>query len=792
MGFIADGINQANIDYSLDGTIWSHLGQFDFLQAPGTDNYPGFSGPSFGGINARYVLISAISNFGGSCYGLSEIRFDVNDNSTCHTFDIAAKVFPASCSGGNNGKIELIISGGQSPFIYNWSNGGMDSIISSLSTGSYSVTITDFNNCIEAITLYIDEYDQDTSNFNQVPIPSKAYYQDGLINSQGLVSYNGLVSFVSAQGISVHPGFEVVNGGDWLAEIGDCNNIGSEEGEYFIWNNQDGGLKQYSNYVGAGNHKGLVVSTSNNSNGHLGYYTIGGQGLSGDTSASSRFLAQATLGANYEMIVQLDSMGYSDWIEWQCSVSPQSYMTSFDSVISDVWVDPGNGKMDFRYFRMAWWQNALTGQDYLRDRIAWALSEIFVVSDKSSLSNFGEGLASYYDVLHGNSLENFRDILFGVSMHPSMGLYLSHLNNPKSDTSKNQYPDENYSREFMQLFSIGLNELNEDGSLKKNVYGNEISTYDNDDIIEYAKIFTGLGFDADSAKFGSQRWYDYTVPMIMYEGHHEPGQKFLLQGEVVPSGQTGMQDINQAIDNIFNHPNVGPFICRRLIQRTVKSNPSPEYLKRVSSIFSDNGQGARGDMKAVIKAILMDPEARNCDYDDPTSGYMVEPLIRLTQYLRVFDAQHPSDKFYIIGNAYAKSTFQTPLSSPSVFNFFQPDYVPPGPARDQNLYGPEFQILNSFTSLAYFNEANKMKNNRLVVDSAIDSISVDFSDELAIALDADKLVDRLDLLLTHGSLSSNSKSIIKKALLALAADPKTRLEMAIYLFFTCAEYIIFK
>lgn len=276
--------------------------------------------------------------------------------------------------------------------------------------------------------------------------------------------------------------------------------------------------------------------------------------------------------------------------------------------------------MSSEHRRWSWWQQVIDGPDPLRQRVALALSEIFVVSDNSdAVASNPVGAASYYDMLLGDAFGNYRDILLDVTLHPVMGAYLSHLRNDKSDPRSGRYPDENYAREIMQLLSIGLFQLKQDGTLLRDGRGKPIPTYDNDDITELAKIFTGLSFDGPDRNFGSgaEAW---TRPMRMYEEHHEPGPKRLIRGRHVPASQTGMQDISAAVDNLFRHPNVGPFIARRLIQRLVTSNPSPLYVQRAAAAFADDGHRVRGNMRAVISAILLDPEARAW----PTAGELAE------------------------------------------------------------------------------------------------------------------------------------------------------------------------
>src|SRR5262245_21228024 len=313
---------------------------------------------------------------------------------------------------------------------------------------------------------------------------------------------------------------------------------------------------------------------------------------------ASRFLAQATLGADYQEIQRTARTTPKLWLQDQFA-RPIGYHQPFLDARLRAGLTVGSDER-----RFAWWEQVMEGPDPLRQRVALALSEIFVISDQNdSVSSNPIGAANYYDMLPRNAFGNYKTLLRDVSLHPMMGAYLSHLRNNRSDPSVGRYPDENYAREVMQLFSIGLFQLRANGTFLRDGQGRPIPTYDNDDITELAKIFTGLAFDGADRDFyqGEENW---TRPMRMYDEHHEPGAKHLIRGKNVPAGQTGMADIDAAIDNLFRHPNVGPFFARRMIQRLVTSNPSPAYVGRVAAAFANNGRGVRGDMKAVITAVL--------------------------------------------------------------------------------------------------------------------------------------------------------------------------------------------
>ena len=597
----------------------------------------------------------------------------------------------------------------------------------------------------------------------------------------------------------------------------------------------------YNDYLGAGHDNGITTNTSSNSNPQVGNNTINGNGILPDLALASRFLGQASLGADYETIQTVSQMGIENWIDNEMNTPPLVSFTDttwmvwehFKQLFVNKWgqnavANAGDAVVPYWFFwKMSWWNNILKSDDHLRQRVAQAYSQIFVISEKSNLQLNGPGMASYYDMLYQHAFGNFRDILYDVTMHPCMGMYLSHMNNPKSDPVNNIHPDENYAREIMQLFSIGLVELNQDGTPMLDAQGNLIPTYDNNDIKEFAKIFTGLApseyywpwYDATNAPVQWDNEYNYNPvslnmwdPMIPFDNWHEPGPKTLLNGQVVPANQTTLEDINDAIDNLFNHPNVGPFIGRLLIQRLVKSNPTPEYIGRVSAVFANNGQGIRGDMEAVIKAILMDDEARDCSWiDNPVSGKLREPLLRYTQMLRAFNVSNQSNKLWNWGYAYEDAVSQGILSSPSVFNFYLPDFQPNGLTANQQLFGPEYQIHTSATSINFINFVYDVFINEFYGEIAtqasnttmnapgyepnelkpVDYLSLDLSDEMALANNPAALVDRLDILVSGGAFSQETKTSIINTLNQLSNNAD-RVKAALYLSFIAPDYSVQK
>lgn len=583
---------------------------------------------------------------------------------------------------------------------------------------------------------------------------------------------------------------------------------------------QDGTL-----YIGGGNAQGVTVSSSSDSKLYEGVFTatgqntINGSGMVAKKMEVVRFLSQATFGANPELTDYVTEIGIEKWIDEQMAIQPNYLAPAIQEIyytIFDIFLEEGGDSSDFPvranwvHLDYAWWENTIKGEDLLRQRMAYALSEILVISAESNLSGYGLSLAVYYDILIENAFGNYRDILDGVTKNPAMGRYLSHLNNAKTDTVDNTNPDENYAREIMQLFSIGLYEMNQDGTYKLDGDGNTIPTYDNEDIKEFAKIFTGYGIgarnDTVEANFGNSLYIaDVTVPMKMHDEYHEPGEKHLLNGFVVPDGQTGEEDVTAALDHLFNHENVAPFVSKRLIQHFVKSNPTPGYISDISAVFNDNGSGVRGDLGAVLKAILLHEEARSCEWmQDASQGKLREPIIRYTTVARHFGGLSPYDeRYWNLSYSFNNGVDQHPLHSPTVFNFFGPEYSPNGEISEAGMVAPEFEIHNSRTGINYANwiyywvEYEYLLACRSAdVPEGHDNVTVtDLTQLYEYAKDADALLDRLDLFICHGQLSQRTRDIIKETInnYPLSTSGLTsRVELATYLILISPDYNIIK
>jgi|UniRef100_UPI00404A9F17 uncharacterized protein (DUF1800 family) len=532
--------------------------------------------------------------------------------------------------------------------------------------------------------------------------------------------------------------------------------------------------------------------------------------LSPDEQAS-RFLAQATFGPTTKAITELRKLGYdyNAWIDREVAKTPSLAAPLVVAAFNSRQIE----RMDPISNRSARTEVMISGDDQLRQRVAYALSQIFVISDNvAAISNALEGSSSYYDMLLQGSFGNFRELLLNVTRHPMMGRFLTHYQNRKANPETGTRADENYAREVMQLFTIGLYLLNQDGTYQSVIDGRAAETYTNDHITELARVFTGftdednnpiaVGTGIGRTEFPRVLKQNYTQPMKMWDLQHDTGVKTLLsypgvRKPVLPANQTGLQDVADAIDNLFEHPNTGPFIARQLIQRLVTSNPSNGYVGRVAGVFANNGSGQRGDMLAVIKAILLDQEARNPAFIvDPEHGKLREPFLRVTHLLRAFNFVVPPHVLpYNFPFATAAALGQYPLSAPSVFNFYLPDYEPPGVIGGAGLVGPEFQILNSDSGVKTLNAFYS------VIERALGEIfPLDLSPQAQLSGSTAMLVDNVDLLLTHGTLSDQTRAKVIAAVDGVTSTmvPSgsslgiTKAHMAVYLIMVSPDYAVLK
>lgn len=499
---------------------------------------------------------------------------------------------------------------------------------------------------------------------------------------------------------------------------------------------------------------------------------------------AARLLTQATFGPDHGSINYVAAVGNETWLQMQFNEPPSEHLPRVIALSGS-----GNDTQLSRY--RAFWDIAINAPDQLRQRVALALSEILVISDvPDALLHHSDMLAAYYDVLVRNAFGNYRDLLEAVALSPAMGVYLSSLGNEKPDNAIGRRADENFAREIMQLFSIGLVQLHQDGAPQLS-YGAPIPSYQQSDVAELARVFTGWSWnrpdwnvDAISGWFPDRN--RLRTPMIAFAPLHDDGSKVFL-GTSIPAGQTPEQDMSMVLDILANHPNVGPFISRQLIQRLVTSNPSRGYVSRVAAVFNNNGAGQRGDLRAVVRAILVDQEARSGNsINDPSFGKLREPLLRFSHLWRAFRVKvNPQ-----VGYFETLMTQHAPLTSPTVFNFFRPNFSPTGDLRNAAMVAPEFQI-NSETRL---NAVNAALQSVVLTDSFFDRfsspLSLEAENSLAGSLEA--LVDRLNLVLMSGSMSAPMREL----LLRYANDNRyhvdqlTMVRQLIALTITSAEYAI--
>lgn len=517
---------------------------------------------------------------------------------------------------------------------------------------------------------------------------------------------------------------------------------------------------------------------------------------------AARFLAQASFGPTDASISQVRAAGYSQWIDQQMAMPVGETHLAQLTALNSSSINAADVYPTF-------WKHAVTAPDQLRERVKFALSEIFVISmADGGVSEIGAG--AYYDLLGANAFGNFRTLLEQVALNPQMGRYLTWIGNQKEDPATGQHPDENFAREVMQLMTIGLYQLNLDGTLKLDTSGRPIATYTADDISGLAKVFTGYSYYSPKPTVATFRGGNLPPEarfqaMIAYPQYHSTSAKSFL-GVTIPASTTPDPDgdLKIALDTLFNHPNVGPFIGKQLIQRLVTSNPSPAYVARVAGVFNNNGKGVRGDMSAVIRAILLDPEARAApSAQDPGAGKLREPLVRMAHWARAFGATSQSGQWLITSTSANTSLGQSVLTSPSVFNFYRPGYTPPSTATAaKGLVAPEFQIVDEVTTAGYVNTMQSTIDQGIgtTVNGARDVRST-YAAEVAIASDPAALADRMNLLLLNGQMSSTLRGRIIDAVsavnvpssgaqTAINAALLNRAKLAVFMTMASSEYLV--
>jgi uncharacterized protein (DUF1800 family) len=514
------------------------------------------------------------------------------------------------------------------------------------------------------------------------------------------------------------------------------------------------------------------------------------------TTAASRLLTQATFGPTLDGIQSTSTQTYNQWFSAQASASTSLLLPQVSSTTGERLIP--------------WWTYVVNGPDQFRQRAAFALSQTFVVSSASAaLVNYYQALPAYADILSQNAFGNFRVLLDVITHSPAMGQYLTYFRSDKPNPATGSHADENYAREIMQLFTVGLVMLNPDGTTKTDSSGNPIPTYGLPEIENLARVFTGWASNPIPPHMvgDEQAWtydLDWVNPMTPYENHHDTGAKTIIGGVQIPAGGTCESDLKIALDTLFNHPNVGPFVGKQLIQRLVTSNPSPGYVSRVSAVFADDGYGVRGDMLAVFEAILTDSEAVNAG----SASKLREPVLRFTELYRAFSATDVAGDGQIAEQQVVTDSLfnydQAPYWAPTVFNFYTPSYTQPGPLLMAGLVAPEFQITNEYTSVMM---ANQLENSAYQyidgsgashagpdgysVATVPSNIMLHTGEWEQFASDPGTLLDNLNLVFMAGQMPASMKTSIVNYITGIpATSPGQRVAEAAYLVVNSPQYAI--
>ena len=518
--------------------------------------------------------------------------------------------------------------------------------------------------------------------------------------------------------------------------------------------------------------------------------------LKASQQAAARLLDQATFGPTLTDIQHVETVGVQGYLTEQFALPA----TLEPDIANPAPLVCMNSTVPCQ--QSEWWQTALTAPDQLRQRVAFALSEMFVISTNSVNAR---SVTTFQNILAKDAFINFYTLMNDVTLAPGMGAYLNMLNSAKPATINGvvQIANENYPRELMQLFTTGIDMINQDGSLQLDANGNAVPVYTEAQVQAFARAYTGwtYGKPGGVALTGyPNNTADYDDPMQAYEGQHDEGSKTLLNGTTLPAGQTSAQDLAGALTNIFNHPNVGPFVSRQLIQHLVASQPSPAYVSRVAAIFANDGTGVRGNMKAVIQAIMSDQDARAGDTSPNfDGGHLREPMLYLTNVVRGLgftnnDAVAGND---VVANAsysslsnYSSPLGQKPYTSGSVFNFFPPDYVIPGTTTN----APEFGQENTATAVLRLSLANTLVFNGIsgftVNLGATSALGMMASATGNATTDSTNLVNALGTIFMHGQMPAQMSAPIIAHVATIVGNPAERVRVATYLVITASQYKI--
>ena len=495
--------------------------------------------------------------------------------------------------------------------------------------------------------------------------------------------------------------------------------------------------------------------------------TVVGGGTPVSAAAAVRFLEQSTFGPTPELVSQVQQIGFAPFLATQLAAPASTYPTPLTT-------DTSLTKVQNQF-----WLNAVNDSDQLRQRVAFALNELWVVSQNKV--NDPTGYTNYMQALTNDALGNYYEVMKDVTLTPAMGHFLDMVNNDKPATG--QHANENYARESMQLFTLGLSLLNPDGTPQLDSSSNPIPTYTQNDVMALGRAFTGWTYPTEPGQtLQKHNPSYYGGPMVAFESNHDTGAKTLL-GQPVAAGQSAEQELDAVLTIIFNHPNLPPFVAQQLIEKLVTSNPSPAYVGRVAAAFSSGtfqtyGTGKRGDMSATVAAILLDAEARRGDSAttaEANDGKLREPVVMEASIARAFHASTDGTGF----TGWSSTLSQSLFNSGSVFNFFPPT----NPIAGTTLNGPEFAIFNTNTSLARVNFINSIVNGTISSGTKLDFTPV------INAGTTDQMVDWLNTLFLHGTMSSQMKQSILTAMSAVGStDTMNQAKVATYLVTSSSQY----
>jgi uncharacterized protein (DUF1800 family) len=500
---------------------------------------------------------------------------------------------------------------------------------------------------------------------------------------------------------------------------------------------------------------------------------------------AARFLQHATFGPNTALIAHVQATGYDAFLDEQFALPASSY--------PDLPLQPNpaptsctgtcsRDNYSMYPIQITFFKNAIGGQDQLRQRVAFALQQILVASGLTITQP--SWMTPYLQIFDRDAFGNFRQLLQDITLNPAMGSYLNMAGNTKNS------PNENYGREILQLFSIGLNDLRADGSVVNDAQGNPAPSYTQAQVTAFSRVFTGWNLATAPAP-GVPNYID---PMVLTPSNHDGGAKTLLNGVTLPAtspvtAASATKDLNDALDNIFQHHNVGPFIGRNLIEHLVTSNPSPAYIARVTAAFDNNGSGVRGDLKAVIRAILLDPEALNPP--NALSGHLLEPIVFKARLLRAFNTTAATTDF-VLTDTYLPTELnmsQDLFRSPSVFNYYPPAFNIPG----AGVNGPEFSIQSTSTALARVNFVAETTYKTMSISSPNRPAGtwLDLSSITPMTNSPYQLVNTLNTLMLHGDMSLDLRATVNNALAAMtSASSVAKAQKAVYLIGSSPEYFV--